>query len=423
MSRAKVAYWLYRTRGADGKVHPRWRFRYHGPDGKLAGGTGYTDKGETRRLAQQLALEADEIRRGVRKAPQAADTEGLKPIAEHIEAYLDWGNTQGGRGGRPWAKDYAAKQKACLAWWTEALRVGTLKDITLPGVEAALQEYAKTGVTGKTLSNTAGMLHAFVAWCTERKFLSTNPLEGLREFDTSVSPKNFRRAFTLEEVGKLLAVTPEPRNLIYRLALVTGYRAGEIKSLCVGDLDFENLTVLLHAENAKDRREAVAALPTDLAEALARHVEGRAAEDELFPEWEHNHAADQITLDMERAGIEKRTFHGKADFHSLRTTHVNLGIELGFDVKTAQALARHKDPHMTMNVYGRANADCLRAAVEKLGEALEGAKTARIIQMDDKREVLALAAGAENITQPHDVYGVGENFEVVGARGIEPPRG
>jgi hypothetical protein len=32
-------------------------------------------------------------------------------------------------------------------------------------------------------------------------------------------------------------------------------------------------------------------------------------------------------------------------------------IELGFDVKTAQTLAWHKDLLLTMNVYGRANAE------------------------------------------------------------------
>lgn len=413
---------MFRTKRKDGTYHPRWRFRYLGPEGKPTAATGFTDKGETRRLAQQLALEADEIRRGLRKPSQPADTESLKPIADQIEAYLAWGRFQGGRGGRPWAKAYAGKQESALAWWVEVLKVGTLRDITLPGVESALQVKGKDGVTGKTLSNLAGTLHAFVTWCFERNYLGGNPLEGLREFDKSVSPKNFRRAFTLEEVGSLLAATPEPRNLIYRLALVSGFRASEIKSLRVGNLDVEARTILLRAEDAKDRREAACALPADLAEALGRHVEGSEADRELFPDWDHNHAADQITADMKGAGIEKRTFHGKADFHSLRTTHVNLGIELGFDVKTAQALARHKSPHLTMNVYGRASAERLRAAVDRLGEAVSGAESARNSQKAVKRDALPLAAGAESMGYPHAAHGDGNKLEMVGARGLEPPR-
>jgi len=100
---------------------------------------------------------------------------------------------------------------------------------------------------------------------------------------------------------------------------------------------------------------------------------------------------------MKAAGIARKNFHGKADFHSLRTTHVNLGIELGFDVKTAQTLARHKTPHMTLNVYGRANTDRLRSAVESLGAAIEGAASegcSRISPKGVQRESLALAAGS-----------------------------
>ncbi len=358
MRRAKVGFWLFRTKRADGTLHPRWRFRYLGPDGRVCYGSGFTDKGETRRLAQQLALEADEVRRGVRKAPQHADTQSAKPIAEHVAEYLRWGATQGGRGGRPWAKGWDHEQNRNLEWWVESLRASSLRDITLPSAEKALQEKsAKDGVTGKTLSNIAGSLHGFVAWCMKRKYLATDPLDGLREFDTSVTPENFRRAFTLEEVGRLLAATPEPRKFVYRIALVTGFRASEIKALRVGDLDTAKKTVRLRAEHAKDRREARCALPEELLHALARHVAGRPADAELFPEFNPNDAANRITKDMKAAGISKRTFDGKADFHSLRTTHVNLGVELGFDVKTAQTLARHKTAEMTLNVYGRANAE------------------------------------------------------------------
>ncbi len=421
MSRARVTFWLFRTKRADGTYHPRWRFRYLGPVGKAATASGFTDKGETKRLAQQLALEADEVRRGVRKAPQTADTESLKPIAEHVEAYLAWGNTQGGRGGRPWAERYRVLQEARLAWWVETLGLKTLRDITLPDVEKALQDKAaEGGVTGKTLSNVVMTLYGFAHWCVKRKYLSCDPLDGLRKFDCSVSPKNFRRAFTLEEVGNLLAVAPESRKLVYRVALVTGFRASEIKSLRVGDLDVENRTVLLKAEHAKNRQEAPCALPADLADGLGRHAEGRALEQELFPEFNPNHAVRLLDLDLGQAGIAKRTFGGKADFHSLRTTHVNLGIELGFDVKTAQALARHASPHLTMNVYGRANAERLRAAVEKLGEAIAGAESARNSRKEVKCGRLPLAVGAENLSQPHEFERDAAFAEVVGATGFEP---
>lgn len=96
-------------------------------------------------------------------------------------------------------------------------------------------------------------------------------------------------------------------------------------------LDRSSLLLDLAGEYAKDRREAVSSLPSDLTDNLTRLTDGRPLEAQLFADWEHNHAADQITADLKRVGIEKRTFGGKADFHSLRTTHVNLGVQLGFD--------------------------------------------------------------------------------------------
>jgi integrase len=401
MSRAQVSFWIFRTKKKDGTFHPRFRFRYIGPDGKPKVGTGFTDKNETRRLALQLVLEADEIRRGIRKPPQPSDTEGLKPIRKHIEAYLAWGKIQGGKRGRPWASRYGQLKDAALTWWVETLGLSNLADVSLPSVEAALQRKASNDrVTGRTLANTAMALAAFLRWCVERKYLPSYPLEGLRGFDISVSPKNFRRAFTLEEIGKLLASAPPRNRVVYRLALITGFRAGEIASLCVGHLDLEKKTLQLPAEAAKNRLEAFCALPQDLIHDLAPFLQGRPPHVKLFRHFNPNHAGRRLNLDLRRAGIEKRTFGGKVDFHALRTAHINLGIELGFDIKTAQTLARHQTPYLTLNTYGRANAERLRNAVELIGQTIQNAEAKRVSQKEVNRDALALAAGAENLTQP-----------------------
>jgi aspartate kinase len=135
---------------------------------------------------------------------------------------------------------------------------------------------------------------------------------------------------------------------------------------------------------------------TNRLRALARQVADRPADAEIFPNFNPDEAARRITRDMKAAGIAKRTFGGKADFHSLRTTHVNLGIELGFDVKTAQTLARHKTAEMTLNVYGRSNPERLRGAVESLDAAITGAEIenrSRNSPKEVQREGLPLAVG------------------------------
>ena len=86
----------------------------------------------------------------------------------------------------------------------------------------------------------------------------------------------------------------------------------------------------------------------------------------------------------------------------MRVSHIQMGIELGFDVKTAQALARHKTPDMTMNVYAKVNPDRLRKAVDTLGRAVSEAEAAQNGQNAVKTEEFRMAVGAENLTYPPD---------------------
>ena len=115
--------------------------------------------------------------------------------------------------------------------------------------------------------------------------------------------------------------------------------------------------------------------------------------------WLPSLADGGVDVDLGTAKIDKSTFHGKLNFHALRVTHVTMGIELGFDAKTAQELARHKTPDMTMNIYAKANPDRIRKAVDALGKAVSDAENTHNSRTGVKRQVLAKAAGAENLTE------------------------
>ena len=82
-----------------------------------------------------------------------------------------------------------------------------------------------------------------------------------------------------------------------------------------------------------------------------------------------SHPARALDLDLEAAGIKKKTAEGKIDFHACRLAYINLVIDSGVSVKQEQELARHSAADMTMNVYGRANVDRLAEAVERVGRA------------------------------------------------------
>src|SRR5690606_7568833 len=101
--------YLYRTRRKDGTPHARWRFQYRDWQGKKRKATGYTSRSETEKLANTVQAEHDAIRKGLRPPPVIE--EPPLPFDEVAEKYLTWGETQGGRRGRPWSKRHAEKRR------------------------------------------------------------------------------------------------------------------------------------------------------------------------------------------------------------------------------------------------------------------------------------------------------------------------
>ena len=80
------------------------------------------------------------------------------------------------------------------------------------------------------------------------------------------------------------------------------------------------------------------------------------------------HTADMIRHDLEAAGIAYRDDNGRvADFHSLRGTYISLIVSAwAASVKTAQTLARHSTPSLTIGIYAKASVHDLAGAVESL---------------------------------------------------------
>ena len=81
-------------------------------------------------------------------------------------------------------------------------------------------------------------------------------------------------------------------------------------------------------------------------------------------------SATSLKKDLLAAGIPPVTEKGYLYFHALRTAYINFVLDSGANVKTAQELARHSTPDMTMNVYGRARDEKMREAVESVGNML-----------------------------------------------------
>jgi integrase len=348
--------------------HPRWRFEYTDYQGKRRSATGSEDKRETEKLAARVQAREDEIRRGFRPPPKSADKAATRPFREVAAEYCENGELHGGRGGRPWGPEHARKRRDHLEWWAQELSLDSLADLAgvLPRAEAALRELSEAGRSGKTLANRAESLKGFCHWARNRGYIDGNPLEHLGRFD--ITPRSRRRAMTPEEVQALFDAAPPDRRLVYATAAASGLRAGELIGLQVRDLDPNRPAIHVRAELSKSRKPATLPIPGELWGKLIAEAADRPPDAPVFQTIRD--LSEWINRDLTRAGVRKWTPEGKLDFHALRVFDITAILESGAELKTAQTLARHATPDLTMNTYGRSRHDRLTAAAEAVGKVV-----------------------------------------------------
>src|SRR5262249_41995256 len=117
---------------------------------------------------------------------------------------------------------------------------------------------------------------AFCRWMIKERRAAENPVAHLDGLNTKTDRRHDRRALTVDELVKLLnktrsgparkGMTGTERAMLYRLAVETGLRAGELRSLTRQsfDLDSEQPTVTVAAECSKRRREDTLPLRPEL---------------------------------------------------------------------------------------------------------------------------------------------------------------
>ena len=360
----------------------------------------------TLKLAAKTEFEHDEIRRGLRPEPKTWNKHLARSYGEVVSEYVAWGRSCGGRKGRPWGETHARNVKACLDAWVGFLGFNVLSDVLecLPEVEKVIRSILAEGKAPKTAWLYGEGLRAFCAWCADRDYLPEHPLAKLRKPNTD--PKTARRALTFEEVGLLLNVAPEERALLYEVAINSGLRANELRSLTLSHLDADNCGLHLEPAWTKNRKRAFQPLPEDLVHRLEDFADsgraqalysryaraggrtGRPPADPLL--FVPVHAERSLAGDLEKAGIDPETDEGKVVFHSLRNCFVTLLQELGASEVEARDMARHGSTEMTRR-YSMSRKPRHHELADALGLAIQRAREPqRSVRFAERK-----AAGAE----------------------------
>lgn len=171
--------------------------------------------------------------------------------------------------------------------------------------------------------------------------------------------------------------------MLYRIALGTGLRANEIRTLTPAAFDLEGNppTVTVKACYSKHRRKDVQPLVPSLADVLAEYLKNRPADEAAFAMPEKTNVARMLRADLADADIPHKDASGHVvDFHALRHTYISLLALAGVAPKVLMDLARHSDINLTMGFYSHTlvsdRADALSVLPDLTPETTEGHRVA-----------------------------------------------
>lgn len=231
----------------------------------------------------------------------------------------------------------------------------------------ASKQVAEKSFSPKTLNDYLALARQFAAWCAKRGKMKADPFTHLEAVKVNGDIRRVRRALTDEEVVRLLNVATPTRKVVYRLALLTGLRRGEIAALRWGDvqLDGERPTLTARAATTKNAKAATILLRDDLATALRairpNPTDVRAKVFANVPD------VETLYRDLAKAGIDKKDAQGKwADFHALRHTLGTNLAKVGTPIRVAMEVMRHSDAKLTTKTY----TDCSQLPMADVANAL-----------------------------------------------------
>jgi len=245
---------------------------------------------------------------------------------------------------------------------------------------------ARRGISAQTFNFYLAAFKQFCRWMVRDGRVSESPVTHLSGLNVKTDRRHDRRALSVVELRWLLdtvrngpkrfGMTGPERAMLYRVAVETGLRRGELASLKRGsfDLDSTHPTVAVEAGYSKHRRRDVLPLRPDTAADLTDLLACKLPDAHAFnvPVDKHE-SVDVFRADLaagraawlekaataeERRKREATSFlmyvdsAGRfADFHSLRHTCGSLLAASGCHPKVAQSIMRHCTIDLTMSRY------------------------------------------------------------------------
>ncbi|HND54564.1 MAG TPA: site-specific integrase, partial [Pirellulaceae bacterium] len=237
--------------------------------------SGTTDKEAALEIARELEKEAARRRAGlVDEVAERIALEGRRPLEEHLRAYE--------------AKLRAAGRSARHVGDTMRLirevmtftRWDSIGKINADGSVRFAEHLRGLNRSARTIQSYLIALKSFTRWLHREGKLPADPLAGLKRPNPATDRRHERRALLADEWPWLEAaarggpdrygMTGPERATLYRLAIETGLRSAELRSLTRSSLrlDDDAPCVVVAGRATKNKKDARQFIGADLVEAL-----------------------------------------------------------------------------------------------------------------------------------------------------------
>jgi len=289
-------------------------------------------------------------------APKAEREAAQRRFAEHVEDFILMRRAVG------------RDEKYVNELRKKLLRLGKECSWAYPKDVSALTFEAWRGRQSsapKTLNEYHTAICGLMNWLEPR--IGSNPLRFVQKVESRGTQQRERRAFTMAELQRLVAVSG-PRGVVYHMAAFTGLRRGELLQLEWRDLHptAERPFVNVRASISKNHKQAMLPLHSDLVKALGNmQTSDRLPKDLVFRRLIPR--MDRFRKDLEAAGISYVDEKGEfADFHALRKTFGTMLTLAGVPQRVVMELMRHSDMRLTAKTYTDAGMLPTDATIAKL---------------------------------------------------------
>ena len=334
-------------------------------------------KTTSKRAAKAYADEMERTARELRSTQPDAHWHALR-----LESLLRLANVASPRKTTTWAKAaeswIAAKTAkastinkyhtdiAHFSRWLGARASHNLRDITPDDISAFYRDLHDKGYSDNTAAMVIGTIRSIFRRAVLVRQLDVNPADLLT---ISRSDATKRRAFTPEEIGRILEVVGEDKE--WRTACLFGlYYGMRLWDACNRSYEEIDGGVLRFVPQKKSRRGRVVAVP--LIGELAS-LQGTGPITPRLHKLTVSVASGQFSRILDKAGIvrlrHKATGKGRkvvdATFHSWRHTTNSLLVDAGVDQKVRQMICDHDTVEMS-NHYTHASLATMSRALEPL---------------------------------------------------------